>query len=152
MILFLDFDGVLHTWGSPRDEFFCYLPRLEAVLREYKHVQVVVSSDWRFSHSLEELKAKFSPDIAERVIGKTPSLMQRRAAYEGLRRREATKFLNDNKLDQTLWCALDDLQELWEPIDRRIIVCPNEFGKNEERRLRVILEAQSWAGSFRNDD
>lgn len=145
MILFLDFDGVLHQWGCPRDEFFAYLPRLEAVLRKYKHVRIVVCSDWRFTHSLEALKAKFSHDIAERVIGQTPTLMPSRSAYEGLRRREAMKFLKDNNLDQTLWCALDDLQELWEPIDRRIIVCANEFGKNEERRLRVFLKAQEGA-------
>ena len=48
MTLFLDFDGVLHPEGEgplPNDGTdFCFLPRLEALLRDYPHVGVVISS------------------------------------------------------------------------------------------------------------
>ncbi len=143
MILFLDFDGVLHPWGCPRDEYFCYLPTLEGVLRDYTYVEIVICSDWRFTHSMEELRGKFSPDIALRVRGQTPSLTTGTGKLSGLRRREATKFLQANNLDLTRWCALDDWSQLWEPIDRRIIVCGNEFGEGEETRLRGLLKHQA---------
>lgn len=50
MILFLDFDGVLHPLFtlpelSPEESRpFCYLPRFAAVLHDYPHVEVVISS------------------------------------------------------------------------------------------------------------
>jgi len=38
VLLFLDFDGVLHPFPVPADatQLFCNLPRLEAVLRDYR--------------------------------------------------------------------------------------------------------------------
>ena len=45
MILFLDFDGVLHPEGEDHilngGVDFCFLPRLEALLREFPHVKIV---------------------------------------------------------------------------------------------------------------
>ncbi len=38
------------------------------------------------------------------------------------------------------WVALDDMAHLWEPLDRRIIVCADGFGAEEESRLRNRLE------------
>ena len=49
MILFLDFDGVLHPLFTrpelPPEESrqFCYLPRFAAVLRDYPHVEVILA-------------------------------------------------------------------------------------------------------------
>lgn len=141
MILFLDFDGVLHPWMAQRDELFCYLPRLEAALREYPEVKIAISSDWRFTHTLDGLKKKFSPDIAERVIGVTPAMVRNQVGCsdEGLRRNEAAAFLKDNKMSKAKWLALDDRMDLWEPLDWRIIICPDEFGASESIRLRSAL-------------
>jgi hypothetical protein len=47
MILFLDFDGVLHPAPQPGqggEERFISLPLLEKVLRALPHVDVVISS------------------------------------------------------------------------------------------------------------
>src|SRR5437764_815182 len=73
MILFLDFDGVLHP--DPcchQDQLFCRLPLLEALLRELPSVDIVISSNWRANRSLGELRQLFSPDIGRRIIGMTP--------------------------------------------------------------------------------
>ena len=56
MILFLDFDGVLHPLHdnvptpenhdnvpTPADQLFCYLPRFEAVMRDFPMVKIVIS-------------------------------------------------------------------------------------------------------------
>ena len=55
MIVFLDFDGVLHPEFDPDDperpkqnsDLFCRLPLIEAVLREFSQVEIVISSAWR---------------------------------------------------------------------------------------------------------
>ncbi|WP_205895069.1 HAD domain-containing protein [Metapseudomonas otitidis] len=51
MILFLDFDGVLHPeydgQATPADVVFCHLPRFEAVMRDHPEVEIVISSTWR---------------------------------------------------------------------------------------------------------
>jgi hypothetical protein len=48
MILFLDFDGVLHPeydgQAAPADVVFCHLPRFEAVMRDHPEVEIVISS------------------------------------------------------------------------------------------------------------
>ena len=76
MILFLDFDGVLHPeydgQATPADVVFCHLPRFEAVMRDYPEVEIVISSMWREQFPLDALRARFSPDIAGRIIGATP--------------------------------------------------------------------------------
>ena len=76
MIIFLDFDGVLHPeyveQTVPADVAFCRLPHVEAVLRYYPCVDIVISSTWRTQFSLSELQEFFSPDIAARIIDVTP--------------------------------------------------------------------------------
>ncbi|MET3139349.1 hypothetical protein AAKU61_003730 [Undibacterium sp. GrIS 1.2] len=74
MILFLDFDGVLHPEPCYDEaKLFTCLSRLEQVLREFASVRIVISSTWREKHSLSDLRRLFSADIAERIIGVTPS-------------------------------------------------------------------------------
>jgi len=47
MILFLDFDGVLHPEFSHESRHFCCLPVLEQVVRQLQDCEVVISSTWR---------------------------------------------------------------------------------------------------------
>lgn len=69
MLLFLDFEGVLHPFARLLDrpvtesEPFVYLTRLESALREHPHVRIVIASDWRKHHTLAELRRFFSEDI-----------------------------------------------------------------------------------------
>ena len=75
ILLFLAFDGVLHPF-SPRSDRpaeesvpFAYLARLEAVLRDHPSLRIVIASDWRKHHTLEELRQFFSEDIRLRIAG-----------------------------------------------------------------------------------
>lgn len=78
MILFLDFDGVLHPQydaePTPVSEIFCHLPRFESVMRDFPSVEIVISSTWCIQFSLDELRSRFSPDIAARIIDGTPKI------------------------------------------------------------------------------
>ena len=67
--LFLDFDGVLHSMSGYRDEAFCKLPLLEDLISDVE-VDIVVSSSWRFQHSLDELRTLLGK-LGSKVIGAT---------------------------------------------------------------------------------
>jgi hypothetical protein len=96
----LDFDGVLHRaqTGTLRR-----LPALEAWLREFPQVDVVISSNWRDTHALPDLCAYFSADLQPRVIGTTPNI-------EGARREDEILALV-REYGITCWAALDDQPE-----------------------------------------
>ncbi len=73
MILFLDFDGVLHPEPCYSDsDLFCHRPLFESVMREFPDIEIVISSTWRQNRSLAQLKALFSDDIAACIVGVTP--------------------------------------------------------------------------------
>jgi hypothetical protein len=99
MILFLDFDGVLHPRHPRTDRsdeenlYFCYLPRVEKVLRDHPEVRIVVSSDWRLRRTLDELRACFSTDIRERVIGTTELVRQNLESDDGQRQLQVETYL-----------------------------------------------------------
>lgn len=115
MILFLDFDGVLHPISSrivrreagtliieqdPAGEpLFCRVPLLAAVLRDFPEVRIVLSTSWtRYVPNaalLEPLE-----DLADRVIGSL-------SPYErGTRYDRAKTFIEP--FEGEPWIALED--------------------------------------------
>ena len=75
MLLFLDFDGVLHSaYAFRQEQMFSQIPIFERFFRqpENAHIQFVISSTWRSGRDLATLRRPFSPDIAQRIIGKPP--------------------------------------------------------------------------------
>ncbi len=140
MILFLDFDGVLHSFGEKIANYCCYLPRLESVLRDFPEVQIVVSSDWRKHHDLEELRTFFSPDIADRVVGVTPDLSStmNKLNHTSIRYLEAKAWQDKNQYEGP-WVALDDDPLNWLENDPHLIFCDDGFADHEEQTLRQAL-------------
>lgn len=110
MLVFLDIDGVLRRIGSPLDvlDADC-LGRFEAVVRAHPQVQIVISSSWRLLYPLEDLRARFTPDIGARIIGHTPWLEDRRQAS---RADEVLAYLADFD-GMPPWVALDDQPEVY---------------------------------------
>ncbi len=149
MILFLDFDGVLHTEPCYDDgQLFSRLPRLENVLRDFPAVQVVISSTWRDKYSLSELRTFFSVDIAVRIIDVTPAWQdipeivdtmgyQRHAEIEGWLRRSGKPWFP--------WLAIDDKSYLFRPFLKNLIKTNSLIGFDEEaeNRLRQSLSFTS---------
>lgn len=72
MILFLDFDGVLHRELCLSSEWFERLPLFERWLRRHSQIDVVISSSWRNVVPWHCILERFSPDIRVRIIGHTP--------------------------------------------------------------------------------
>lgn len=118
MILFLDFDGVLHLESVPGitpertrddDDHFSHLPIFEELMREFPDVEIVVSSAWRTTRSLSELKAFFSPDIAARIVSVTPELPKNMPAR---REQEILMWLRAEGRENESIVAVDD----WPPL------------------------------------
>ena len=104
-LIFLDIDGVLRRIGSPLDVFDrdC-LGRFEAVVRAHPQVRIVISSSWRLLYRLDDIRARFAPDIGARIIGQTPWLEDRRQASHA---DEVLAYLAD-LTEPPGWVVIDD--------------------------------------------
>lgn len=139
MILFLDFDGVLHPFPKPENptQLFVNRGRLECVLFDYPRTEVVISSTWRENYSLTELKALFSPSIRNRIVGVLPVIqIHTLADMEAIRFKEIQLFLSGSEKP---WLALDDDADLFPASCPNLIHCEDGFGKKEESKLRAAL-------------
>ena len=160
MIVFLDFDGVLHPDRSNMAPKFCRMPLLEAWLRERPVVEVVISSSWREVHPFEELVSFFSEDLQTRVVGCTPRLQRssdggrfvgwaQTSEPFGLpvfaRELECRRWMHSSWEPCRNWAALDDMPELFEPTCAELVVCDPALGLTQaqlvevDRRLRTGL-------------
>lgn len=147
MILFLDFDGVLHP-RAPGKGLFSNLARLETVLREFEFVEIVITSTWREDMPFEKLQELFSPDIRQRVIGITPVVeIEFPAGPHGSREKEIRLFLEQGDHRERAWLALDDEEKLFQPGCANLIQCQALIGFDDatERQLRERLEELSGA-------
>ncbi|MGJ7565978.1 HAD domain-containing protein [Variovorax sp. GB1R11] len=123
-MLFLDIDGVLHPVGvdySFSSRFFSHLPRLEALLREFESVDVIISSDWRLAESIEQLQRYFSADIRCRIIGATPQIGSNTAVHHR-RQLEIQAWLDGNGRSDAEWVALDDWPSSFEAGFTRLVL------------------------------
>ena len=144
--LFLDFDGVLHpdryslsNYDPDRvfrnNEIFSQAPILAALLTEYP-CQVIISSSWRFTHSLDEMKEKLPKGIAKNVAGVTGD------AYIGPHPRynEIKEYLIKHNKSFFSWRALDDAKLEFPNGCTDLILCDPNTGI----ATKQIEELKKW--------
>ena len=155
MILFLDFDGVLHPeydgQATPADVAFCHLPRFEAVMRDHPEVEIVISSTWREQFPLDDLRARFSSDIAARIVGATPITPRIDGKYLPARREgEILDWLRQAGREHEAWLALDDAAWQFQQHRSRLIACTWYVGLDDTAKaaLRTLLAeaVKAWQG------
>lgn len=145
MILFLDFDGVLHPDPCYDDRtLFCCLPLLESVLRDFPNVQIVISSTWREKRNLNELRSLFSPDVSNRIIGVTPCWKDCPDVFEVVgyqRQAEIEAWLRSSGEPWRNWVAIDDKAFLFKPFLPNLVKTNSSVGfdENIKRELRERL-------------
>ena len=133
-LLFLDFDGVLHSVKAGKHELFRKAPLLNNLLIEHP-CQVVISSSWRLYFRLDELRHRLQPPLANLIIGQTGPREERRWS----RFTEITKYINANK-PQADWRALDDTLNDF-PVD-----CPElvHCDPHEGITAKEIIVLSNW--------
>lgn len=142
MIVFLDFDGVLHPIPTKDRDLLCHIPRLETVLRAFPDVLVVISSWWRASQTIHELREYFSVDIRARIIDMTPVVTEMAPgslflASAKMRHDEIMQWIAEN-IYTGPWVALDDAyREFPEPC-LQLIRCETEIGFDRDAELRLV--------------
>lgn len=154
MILFLDFDGVLHPEPSLAKHAFCRLPLVEEILQDFPQVQIVVSSAWRLDWATEAeavagLREHFSRGLRDRLVGVTPDFRQVDAATapEGLvnylREWECMDWLDKNRPAGTPYLMLDDRYWWFRPDNPHLMIvdCDDGFLPANEDELRARLKA-----------
>lgn len=142
MILFLDFDGVLHPLDRPNG-LFTLVPEFERLMRRYPAVGIVISSSWREGYKLEQLRAIFSDDIAGRIIGLTPVLQP--CSHAHVREAEILLWLRSNGRVSEEWVAVDDCALLFSPGCRNLVLVDGETGFSALTELELRTKfARKW--------
>jgi len=144
--LFLDFDGVLHpdryaltNYDPDRvfrsNEIFSQAPILAGLITEFP-CQIIISSSWRFTHSLEEMKAKLPKVLAKNVVGVTGD------AYIGPypRYNEIQEYLTSRNKSLFAWRALDDSKLEFPNGCTDLILCDPNTGITSKQ----IQELKKW--------
>ncbi len=141
MILFLDFDGVLHP-DPCFDEarLFERAPSLAEVLDRYPEVSIVLSTSWRTQCTLNELNERLPQALRERVIDVTPPFAFGDAPSPLVpyrRHAECMQWLRASGDEQRPWLALDDRPTLFAPYCEQLIVCDPQHGIVETTLTRL---------------
>lgn len=148
-ILFLDFDGVLHPQyegqPTPDDELFCHLPRVEAVLRDFPTVDIVISSMWRYYQPLTQLRSHFADDMQPRIIDTTLRLA--RSAGLARREQEILDWLAATGRMGEPWVAIDDASGQFVRHVERLVACRWYEGVNDEAEATLRDKLKNACGS-----
>jgi hypothetical protein len=130
-LIFLDFDGVLHPTSASKDKYFCNADKLLQVIKD-KSCRIVISSSWRFSHSLTKIKTLLPQFLAEKIIGVTGN------AYIGKHARfnEIQIYLNSSSSNFD-WIALDDSKFEFPENCSQLIHCNPNFGITDEELIQI---------------
>ena len=126
MILFLDFDGVLHPFPMTSISIhFSATPSLWTILEKIPDISVVITSTWREQFSLaqlvELLKGHGGERFSHRFIGVTPIMESTTDYVHGIRQREIESWLLENEVTDEPYIILDDIEEYFDS------TCPNLY-------------------------
>jgi len=138
MILFIDFDGVLHPIQRSEPDF-CRLELLWEILRACPNVEVVFSTSWREIYTTQELVMRVTKgggeNLTHRIIGSNPSTPRARSTYvagaQPTRHVECERWLAENGQQHRAWLALDDIPEIFPPSSPTLYLVNGRTGLTE---------------------
>ena len=142
MLVFLDFDGVLHPYPCSDSEYFCWMDNLESVLHTFSNTEVIISSSWREHYDFSALQQLFPKSIQKQIIGVTPVITE--SSYdEGGRELEIVLWLQQQKREHENWIAIDDNIFLFDQYVHKVIVCDSMTVLYDEitQKLWLILKS-----------
>lgn len=134
MILFLDYDGVLHADAvflearrpvlRAEGTLFMWTPILVEVLAPYPEIKIVISSSWARIRGFSRARDILPEALRTRVIGSTWHSSFGRCPISGMRLpsnwweeasrfRQIARYVTRAKLRDNDWVAIDDHAEEW---------------------------------------
>lgn len=160
MLVFLDFDGVLHPHPCTDADHFCWMDNLENVLFQFPNMEIVISSSWREHYSLNSLKNLFSSSIRNKISDTTPVIYDK-SYSDGDREAEILLWLKQHNRPHEHWIAIDDSLNLFNLYVHHVFECdpmigldgPNtqnliQFMRHHEMREQITQIAQSTMASL----
>jgi len=132
-ILFLDFDGVLHPLGAPKSDLFSRCSYLEDSCTNYP-CEIVITSNWRITNTIEEMILKLPHNLRSKVIGTTGVLQKKKHK----RYKEIKNYLEDNKLHDVSWVALDDSYWEFPNSCSNLIRCNPNVGLTTAEQIKIV--------------
>ncbi len=120
-VLFLDIDGVLHPEMPTAMAQFCYLRNFRRTLQRVDpdaRVPVVISSDWKLYRPLMDLTMRFSPEIAQQLVGVTPDHF---GFPDGNRESEIEAWMAQHASHGD-WLAIDDRPQWFQPVCAKLFL------------------------------
>ncbi|GAB1386929.1 HAD domain-containing protein [Melaminivora sp.] len=166
VILFLDFDGVLHpdeaymVKGRPvlraEGALFMWAPLLVDALKNYPGVQIVLSTSWARELRFTRARSFLPPELQQRTIGATWHSCMAFNDYGDFRTRNrntwwdrATRYQQirryADRAQLVNWIAIDDAPEGWADVDHdRLLQTDPQQGLGDPAamaRLQVLLES-----------
>jgi len=145
VILFLDYDGVLHPDPcTDAARLFENAPRLAQVLDGFPGLGVVLSTSWRTVRTERQLLDPLPESLRQRVLGMTPRGNDFTPPSQLLpyrRHAECVQWLGEHGMAGGQWWALDDRVEWFAPYCENLIACNSRIGLDERvaTRLRSVL-------------
>ena len=134
-ILFLDIDGVVlpfNVHGKTRDDFDKKAVKVLNEIIEKTDCEIVISSDWRNHHDLNQLKNIFEYNgVIKKPIDTTPhSIKYDMESLDVGRADEIQMWLDENKekYDIETYCAVDDL-DLEDLGDNHFVMCTRPYNE-----------------------
>lgn len=152
VVVFLDFDGVLHHFFPMPDstdednQHFAFAPHFEHAVRACpRKVEIVISSTWRTLQPLDEIKQKFSPDIADKIVGVTPFMDL--GNQRGSRQTEVEAWLQEHR-PHSQWVGVDDMPDLYETT-AAVVACADHFLEREHGMLvQAVSDPLGYAQQY----
>ena len=135
-LLFLDFDGVLHPTQLTSEDPFNRVHLLEQALQD-QQPGIVISSSWRFTHSLEKLQKILPSSISSQIVGATGAPV----AGKHPRFNEIATYLKH--VGPANWRALDDSYWEFPSPCPELIRCNPNTGITEKQ----MMEIEQWLSS-----
>lgn len=152
LTLFVDIDGVLNTeahlrrqireTGRSTNRNWCPVAMAHLkLLVEYYNGQIVVSSTWRYDHSLRQLKELFENNglPGKYVVGVTPSLIHENSGNV-TRGDEIRRWITDNLNTEEIprYAILDDMDEGLSRFGERFIQCDPKVGLADKEKVKRV--------------
>lgn len=116
-------------------------------MRLVPETKIVITSTWRLEQTLEELRQRFSPDIASMIKDVTPrycsleNIQNTLVAYE--REAECHAWLWSNNLPHCNWLAVDDRSWLYRPFCKSLLLVDGRDGLTEAAAYQLMTRLHS---------